>query len=214
MKKILLLIFPFLLCACSLDYTVNINTKEELEEIAIFEEPNILEKEDGVFFNNRNNHAFLMSKYKNFTTNSKYINEGTDYQIIAQRKTKGINNLLNEYKDLIEDYSYSGLITKKLSFNIKSDVFNKYKLDTLKLNIKTPYKVTNSNSDQNIGNYYTWNITKDKRKVTMEINYKENMVELENSSEKNTKITLWVLLGIILFSFILIPFIILIKKER
>lgn len=201
MKKILILIIPFLVTGCA---TVDYNLKIE-KDLSVVESANISATKE--YFNNFYKHlpiTIVKGSYENDELMSPIKANNYLYEL-KKDNTPFPSVFVSKTFNNIEDYS-KNTIFKGQSFNeinvssndnlvtIKTEGFNKYKpedsgednnrfpVSNLAISIKLPYVVTNSNADKvnRRDNIYTWIINEKTTEKEINITFDKTKIYIYN----------------------------------
>lgn len=227
MKKFLFFICILLLTGCDITYNLDIDD-DFVENISIIEDNSanfsyVIGGTDLISFKNYYVSDFIPIHYNDIYYPESHVKvDGVTYY--NKEDLSGYNKImvnLNGTFDNIDSLSNSNAIWKGCSnINISKDddivisasgfkVFDDYKIvDTLSVNIKTKYNVTEHNADKVSDDTYTWLITRD--------NYLNKRIQITMNEKNDTFFDdPMVKFGLILFIIVsIIGFIILLFKRR
>ncbi|MBR3210265.1 MAG: hypothetical protein IKF82_08415 [Bacilli bacterium] len=227
MKKFLFFICILLLTGCDITYNLDIDD-DFVENISMIEDNSanfsyVIGGTDLISFKNYYVSDFIPIHYNDIYYPESHVKvDGVTYY--NKEDLSGYNKImvnLNGAFDSIDSLSNSNAIWKGCSnINISRDddivisasgfkVFDDYKIvDTLSVNIKTKYNVTEHNADKVSDDTYTWLITRD--------NYLNKRIQITMNEKNDTFFDdPMVKFGLILFIIVsIIGFIILLFKRR
>ena len=227
MKKFLFFICILLLTGCDITYNLDIDD-DFVENISMIEDNSanfsyVIGGTDLISFKNYYVSDFIPIHYNDIYYPESHVKvDGVTYY--NKEDLSGYNKImvnLNGAFDSIDSLSNSNAIWKGCSnINISKDddivirasgfkVFDDYKIvDTLSVNIKTKYNVTEHNADKVSDDTYTWLITRD--------NYLNKRIQITMNEKNDTFFDdPMVKFGLILFIIVsIIGFIILLFKRR
>lgn len=180
-KLVILLLLVLLFTGCTGNYNVTINdnlsVNEELnlelennngeyeKTLNIFKENNI--KEDNYHISINNSKVVIKYNDKFNSIDDYILNSKVYHELIDEIKYSKDGNNIDIYIDEILKLNDDG-----------KNIGNVSDIDSLKINIKNPFKVITSNEDSLDGNTYTWNITNEtvNKKILMQFETKQDKI--------------------------------------
>jgi hypothetical protein len=174
MKKIIILILTiFLLSGCSVEYNLEINNDNIRENIEIgkFDASEIEDFEYLTPYAILNDES---QKFYVFDYSNKILNLSYDYNIQNYEMSEAFNQCY-DMSNFSYDEKYYYILT---SNEFKCLSYMGYTTDEVKINIKSRYKVVESNADYVDNGVYTWIINegnKDNKPINITIDYNETI---------------------------------------
>lgn len=217
MKKIVLVISILFLTGCTVEYNLHFSSDSIKEQITIIPETNqeqentkTLEKTEyfAIIDKNRNlPYEVKQNKIGNYTSYTYTYDYG-----FSEFKQSSFTRCYDAYT-ILEENNIISLNTSK-KFNCM--VYNYNKIDNIKINITTDYKVIESNADEINGNVYTWNINNsnyENKSIKFSYNIKQKrIITLKEFLEQN-KLSITII-GVSLILLVLVTISIYIKHKR
>ena len=160
MKKILILITLLLFTGCTAEYNLKFNEETVEEKITIIPETSE-EQENVKSLDDRQYYAIIDKDVSEpYETKKIEINGYRSYEYkyeyrLSEFKKSDFTRCYDAFSLLNED----GKVTFSTSKNFKCMTYDYMKIDTVKINITTDYRVIENNADEVNGNVYTWKIT-------------------------------------------------------
>lgn len=181
-KKLLIILFIFLVSGCTAEYNLTIEDDNFIESIDISAP---IDKKDELNYFVENEQLIKSS----ISSNVIYNREVSDYD------DKAVVNLyhkfsLNEYNESTANKCFENfkIMEEDDYYTIVADKFNCYggfeaSAEKYIINIKTNYNVLNNNADSVKNNVYTWNIDKknhEKKSIIFQFSKKEKEFDFIN----------------------------------
>lgn len=198
-KIVIILMFSFLLCGCSVQYNLEIKNDVFRENIKI----SFNSKDDGSYkYFSENKFYAIMDGVSNFkeyqkeTENEKNIVFSYTYDGIEFNKATSLGSCFKAYNVIDENDIYIISTSKGLTCAREEDVIL---LDNLDVVIKTNHIVKDNNADEVDGYTYTWHFNKDnydKKSIYIELEKDNFVFNYENEFVKKM-ILLFSIIGII-----------------
>lgn len=217
--KYIILVFSItFLCGCSVQYNLNIDNNTSFNEQIIIDN---LSGEDydilkGNSYNfsldyNDNTEGYYEGQIPGITYYDKQIlNNQIIYSGSFNKETFQNSKAVNSSVDFFKITKYEDNYVISTSDNYV--IFDNYNLNGIKVNIKLPNEVINSNADSVNGNVYTWNISKDNKKgIYLEYKPIDNK-EITGTKEEDNNLK-YILIAIGFLVFLLVG-LIFIKKNK
>ena len=221
-KKIFFLTLIFLLCGCSVDYKLVINTDSSVNEsVTATENTNRMKSKTNLSEKQSINYLYKIYGRNNKNINSSSNNGNTIVDVFENYKS------LDDYKnnfssDIIKNVNIKEnddeiTITATQSEKIDSTSSRGFIYDEINVMVIVPFIVTDNNADEVNKNTYIWHIKKDEEPKTITITYKDkkikNAVQLEIKN-KTYNIRYGIIIIILFVLFLLIGFLVILSKNR
>lgn len=197
-KRIILFLALFLLVGCSADYTITINDDNSADEEVIIKN-----------YQDYYDSYTIGSVVEETIITNDYYYDINDPDLTITRHTDNYINLIDNY-EISNYFGNIKITTNKISFEpdydkclfLFSDGGEFVSDDTIKINVKVPFKVKSSNADSVNDNTYTWTYgINDCKKISY--------IEIKESS-----ISIWSSLFILFLGIMICVFVYLRKKNN
>lgn len=217
MKKILILVTLLLFTGCTAEYNLKFNENSVEEKITIIPETSE-EKENVRSLDGRQFYA-IIDKDESLPYEITKI-ENDNYKSYAYKYEYNFNEFKkSDFTRCYDAFSLleeDGKVTFSTSKKFNCMVYDYMKIDTVKINITTDYKVVENNADEVNGNVYTWKITnsnKENKPIKFIYNKKQKKNQITKESLEKYKVLIIVAATIVL-SIGLIVLLIAIRHRR
>ena len=229
MKKLkitLFIIIIFLLSGCSVNYTLEINEDNTINEnVEASEITNRLKSYTRLDEEAAVNYLFNIYKRDNEDIKLSHRSDNNKTYAVAYTSHTSIDDSASKFKsDIFNKVSISRnnnvvTLTTKLDKMLNSGESYSTIYDDVTINIKLPYKVLENNADRVNKNVYTWTINENTKEKNIMLSYKENVmkdtVNLKiNNKTYNINYGFIVIGGIILLVLIIILVVVIKNKKN
>ncbi len=205
MRKIKIVVLSLLLLlvtGCSVDYTLNFQNNNLLENISIDATGSDMTKEEISEMLKLHMYPESENQLYQIKQNNKKIQLSQKYNVSTYKNSLLLNQCYTAY-NFIENGDYYDLTTSEI---FSCNPFEYMYIDELKIKIKTNHKVLSHNADSVENGIYIWNITVD--------NASNKPIQIRFSKEIKENNMGLIILGITVIIAIIILLVVLVKKQK
>lgn len=183
-KVVILLLIVLLVSGCSGVYNLEIN-----KDLTVKEELNLVLDNESSNYDKIND---LLNRNKTDNSEYKLVNEGDNLNLSYTRTYDSIEDYLLEspiYKQLFDNITYN-TDRKEISLeasnilNLKSNSLNySNNVRLIQINVTTPFKILEENSDLSSENTYSWTINNNTQEKDIFISFSTNSNKLNTGTK-------------------------------